>query len=65
MTCVEIGLINVNHCNPDENTPNFTVGRFVTVGRFACKVLESGVECTITATGKGFPITPESVTGVG
>jgi hypothetical protein len=45
--------------------PTFPSGKIVTVGRFTCKVLATGVECTVTATGKGFLITPEAVTEVG
>jgi hypothetical protein len=45
--------------------PTFQPGKVVTVGPFTCKVLETGVECTVTATGKGFLMTPESVTEVG
>ena len=45
--------------------PTYSPGKVVTVGAFTCKVLEPGVECTVTSTGKGFLITPESVTEVG
>jgi hypothetical protein len=40
-------------------------GQQTTVGPLTCKVLEAGVECTVAATGKGFLITPETVTEVG
>ena len=40
-------------------------GQTSTVGPFTCKVLETGSECTVTATGKGFLITPESLTELG
>jgi hypothetical protein len=54
-------------CNPGNAgiAPTFATGKVTTVGPFTCKVLETGVECTITATGKGFLITPETVTEVG
>jgi len=45
--------------------PTFRPGRVVTVGRFTCKVLNAGVECTVTATRKGFLITPTKITLVG
>ncbi len=51
--------------NPGENTPTLSAGAVDTLGRFTCKVLETGVECTVAATGKGFLITPGSVTEVG
>jgi hypothetical protein len=51
--------------NAGENTPTLSAGDVDNLGPFTCKVLASGVECTITATGKGFLITPESSTEVG
>jgi hypothetical protein len=45
--------------------PYLSFGQQTAVGPFTCKVLETGVECTVTATGKGFLITPQSVTEVG
>jgi hypothetical protein len=51
--------------NVGEGTPTLSAGEVDTQGPFACKVLETGVECTVAATGKGFLITPESVTEVG
>jgi hypothetical protein len=54
-------------CNPGNAgiAPTFATGKVTTVGPFTCKVLEAGVECTVTPTGKGFLITPESLTEVG
>jgi hypothetical protein len=54
-------------CDPGNPgiAPTFATGKVVAVGAFTCKVLETGVECTVTASGKGFLITPESVTEVG
>lgn len=51
--------------NVGENTPTLSAREVDSIGPFMCKVLETGVECTVTATGKGFLITPESVTEVG
>jgi hypothetical protein len=51
--------------NVGEGTPTLSAGAVDTQGPFACKVLETGVECTVTATGRGFLITPERVTEVG
>jgi len=51
--------------NVGENTPTLSAGEVDSIGPFTCKVLETGVECTVTATGKGFLITLESVTEVG
>jgi hypothetical protein len=51
--------------NVGENTPTLSAGAVDAIGPFTCKVLATGVECTVTATGKGFLITPESVTEVG
>jgi hypothetical protein len=46
----------------DIGLPYLSPGQQTTVGPVTCKVLEDGVECTVTATGKGFFITPiESV----
>jgi hypothetical protein len=49
----------------DEGLPYLSPRQQTTVGSLTCKVLEAGVECTVTATGKGFLITPESSTEVG
>jgi len=51
--------------NVGEGTPTLSAGEVDTQGPFTCKVLATGVECTVTATGKGFVITPEAVTEVG
>jgi hypothetical protein len=45
--------------------PTYQAGKVVTVGAFTCKVLATGVECTVIATGRGFLITPERLTEVG
>jgi hypothetical protein len=46
-------------------SPTYSPGKVITVGAFTCKVLETGVECKVSVTGKGFLITPETVTKVG
>jgi hypothetical protein len=51
--------------NVGEGTPTLSAGEVDTQGPFTCKVLATGVECTVTATGKGFVITSEAVTEVG
>lgn len=51
--------------NVGEGTPTLSAGEVDTQGPFVCRVLETGVECTVKATGKGFLITPRSVTEVG
>jgi hypothetical protein len=40
--------------NAGENTPTFKVGKQVRVGLFRCRVLRTGVECTVIKSGKGF-----------
>jgi hypothetical protein len=50
--------------NVGERTPTLSAGEVDTQGPFTCKVLASGVECTVISTGKGFLITPASVTEV-
>jgi hypothetical protein len=49
----------------DPGLPDLSAGQASTVGPFTCKVLETGVECVVTATSKGFRVTPETVTEVG
>lgn len=51
--------------NAGENTPTLSAGEIDTLGPFTCKVLATGVECTVPPTGKGFLITAESLTEVG
>jgi hypothetical protein len=68
MSCTEYEAAPQAAClegNMGDPIPNLTAGETSTVGLFTCKVLQTGVECTVTATGKGFLITPESVTEVG
>jgi hypothetical protein len=51
--------------NVGTGTPTFSVGQQATVGPFLCQVLPTGVQCTVTATGKGFLLTANSLTAVG
>jgi hypothetical protein len=51
--------------NVGERTPTLSPGAVDVRGPFTCKVLAAAVGCTVTATGKGFLITSESVTEVG
>jgi hypothetical protein len=51
--------------NFGDDTPTYKVGRKVTLGPFRCRVLESGVRCTVARTGKGFGGGPAGATRVG
>jgi hypothetical protein len=48
-----------------QDARTYRVGRRVTVGRFRCQVLRSGVRCVVTATGKGFVYRPGGVRAIG
>jgi hypothetical protein len=37
-----------------ENTPTLAYGKQITVGRFRCQSLRSGIKCTVVSSGKGF-----------
>ena len=57
-----------DHClvgDLGQGTPDLAIGQQTTVGAFTCTVLDTGVRCTVTATGKGFLITGAGVTPVG
>ncbi|MGH3427323.1 MAG: hypothetical protein ACRDQZ_07105 [Mycobacteriales bacterium] len=61
-------LTSDNHCgagNAGEGIPTYSTGKRVNVGPFACKVLTGMVQCTVTASGKGFLISPDEITTVG
>ena len=45
--------------------PILAYGRHITVGRFRCDSLVTGVRCVVTATGKGFLINRDGVKRVG
>jgi len=49
----------------DLGLPYLSPGQQTDVAPFICKVLATGVECTVAATGKGFLITPETVMVLG
>jgi hypothetical protein len=51
--------------NAGVNPPTFSYGHRVTVGRFRCTVLHSGVMCTVIASGKGFLFNPSRAVQVG
>ena len=40
--------------NPGERTPTLRFGKQMTVGRFRCLSLRSGVKCTVISSGRGF-----------
>jgi hypothetical protein len=51
--------------NAPENTPVLPYGKQVTVGRFRCFSLRSGIKCIVVRSGKGFLIDRVGVRGVG
>jgi hypothetical protein len=51
--------------NAGERTPTLRYGRHVSVGRFRCTVLRSGVKCVVRATGKGFVFSSRRERAVG
>lgn len=48
--------------SPSPTSPTLPYGRALTVGRFRCESLHTGIRCTVTATGEGFLIS--GATGV-
>jgi hypothetical protein len=48
-----------------ERTPTIAAGKDLTIAQYHCAVSDTGVQCTITASGKGFEITLQQVTAVG
>jgi hypothetical protein len=58
-----------NECgigDPGEGKPRvLAYGRHLTVGRFRCDSLVTGVRCVVTATGKGFLMNRDGVRRVG
>lgn len=67
LTCSQ-PLVGDDHCeagNAGEGVPTYSTGKRVKVGPFACKVLIGEVRCTVTASGKGFLISPDEITTVG
>jgi hypothetical protein len=51
--------------NAGLNTPTFSNGHRITIGRFRCAVLHNGVMCTTTPNGKGFLFNPTRTVRVG
>jgi len=51
--------------NPGEHTPVLPYGKQLTVGRFRCFSLQSGVKCVVTSSGRGFLINATGITKVG
>jgi hypothetical protein len=51
---------NRNRCNlgndGEDPVPTYKYGTDLTIGRFRCRVLKSGVRCVVVKTGKGFVI---------
>lgn len=45
--------------------PTYTTGKSIVLGGYRCQVLQTGLQCTSIATGKGFLFGPTSVTPVG
>ena len=57
-----------NRCNIGnfgEGTPTLGYGKQITVGRFRCRSLRTGVECTVIRSGKGFLFNSKGVSRVG
>jgi hypothetical protein len=48
-----------------KNAVHYPAGKTVNVGRFQCKVLAVGVQCTVRSTGKGFRITRHTAVRIG
>jgi hypothetical protein len=64
--CQDRGTQNrCNIGNPGEGTPTLGYGKQITVGRFRCLSLRSGMRCTVIRSGKGFLINSASVRRVG
>jgi len=51
--------------NAAVNTPTLGYGKLITVGRFRCRSLRSGIRCTVIQSGKGFLIDSKAVRRVG
>ena len=55
------------HClgDPGERTPVLAYGRQIALAHFRCRSLQTGIACTVIATGKGFRIDRAGVHRVG
>jgi hypothetical protein len=51
--------------NLGDRVPTYGVGRQITVGRFRCRLLTAGVQCTVSSSGRGFLFGAQTVTAVG
>jgi hypothetical protein len=68
VVCTAAHFAATNPCdfgNVGERTPALPVGGAITVGRFRCRILSAGVQCTVIATGDGFLFGAQTVTAVG
>jgi hypothetical protein len=45
--------------------PTYTTGKSIALGGYRCQVLQTGLQCTVNATGKGFLFGPSTITPVG
>lgn len=45
--------------------PTYSTGKSIALGGYRCQVLQTGLQCTVIATGKGFLFGPSTVTPVG
>jgi hypothetical protein len=61
------GTPTTSHClgDPGEHTPVLRYGRRISTTHFRCRSEQSGVTCTVIATGKGFRIDRTTVARVG
>lgn len=48
-----------------KNALHYPAGKAVNVGRFRCKVLAAGVQCTVRSTGQGFRIIRHTAVRIG
>ena len=76
VTLQATGQVSICRNRADENTCNLgdrgenpfrplAYGRQITVGRFRCQSLETGVRCTVIRTGKGFLINRDGARRIG
>jgi hypothetical protein len=50
---------------PDYTPPLLHTGKSIVVGRYRCRALRQGAECTVTGTGKGFKLSRSGARRVG
>jgi hypothetical protein len=50
---------------PDYPAPLLHTGKSIVVGRYRCRALQQGAQCTVTSTGKGFVMTRRGARRVG